>query len=109
MVKHTRQVALMELAVPAEERVAEVNERKREKYEELVASCKEKGLKTWMMPVEVGCLGSVVSPRNCGGAGEGEKECLGGGSGGGIKSITVDLEKEDGKAGYKWMFTRKSP
>ena len=56
---NTRQVAMIELTVPSEERIEEAHERKREKYEDLVASCREKKWKTWLMPVEVGCRGFV--------------------------------------------------
>ena len=35
----------------------EANERKREKYQDLVDECKEKGWKTWCSPIEVGSRG----------------------------------------------------
>ena len=53
----TRQVALVELTVPWEERVEISHHLKREKYAELQAECVEKGWKTWVFPVEVGCRG----------------------------------------------------
>ncbi|XP_062848878.1 ankyrin repeat domain-containing protein 26 isoform X2 [Trichomycterus rosablanca] len=53
----TKQVVLVELTVPWEDRVEEANERKRAKYSELVAECRSKGWKARCEPVEVGCRG----------------------------------------------------
>ncbi len=53
----TKQLVLLELAVPWEERMEEAQERKREKYQELVEDCRRNGWKTRCMPVEVGCQG----------------------------------------------------
>jgi len=55
----TRQVVIMELTVPWEDRMEEAFERKAEKYNELKQSCIEKGWKTWYYPIEVGCRGFV--------------------------------------------------
>ena len=48
---------ILELTVPWEERTDEAHERKRSKYQELAEMCREKGYKTWIFPVEVGCRG----------------------------------------------------
>ena len=53
----TKQVVMLELTVPWEERVEEANERKRLKYQDLVADCQNNGYRTWCFPVEVGCRG----------------------------------------------------
>ena len=55
--RSTRNLIIIELTVPWEERMEEVNERKREKYQDLVDECKEKGWKTWCWPIEVGSRG----------------------------------------------------
>ena len=53
----SRQVVMLELTVPWEERVEEANERKRLKYQQLVEDCQSNRYKTWCLPVEVGCRG----------------------------------------------------
>ncbi len=53
----TKQLILMELTVPLEERMEEAQERKREKYQELVEDCQKNGWRTSCMPVEVGSRG----------------------------------------------------
>ena len=55
----TRQVVLVELTVPWEDRFEEANSRKWAKYEELAAECRKNGWKTRNEPVEVGCRGFV--------------------------------------------------
>ena len=55
--RSTRNLIIIELTVPWEERIEEANERKREKYQDLVDECKEKGWKTWCWPIEVGSRG----------------------------------------------------
>ena len=55
----TKQVVLLELTVPWEDRLEEAHERKRAKYQELVAECKNNGWKTRNEPIEVGCRGFV--------------------------------------------------
>jgi hypothetical protein len=55
--KISKQVIIIELTVPWEERIEEAHERKRLKYEELIAQCRERKWKNWSMPVEVGCRG----------------------------------------------------
>ena len=52
-----KMMILVELTVPWEERTDEAHERKRSKYQELAEMCREKGFKTWIFPVEVGCRG----------------------------------------------------
>ncbi|RXN04375.1 reverse transcriptase [Labeo rohita] len=53
----TRQLILLELTVPWEERMEEAQERKRGKYQELVEQCRINGWRTRCMPVEVGSRG----------------------------------------------------
>ncbi|XP_035688709.1 LOW QUALITY PROTEIN: uncharacterized protein LOC118424272 [Branchiostoma floridae] len=53
----TRQVVLLELTVPWEERISEANERKRAKYAELVVQSQSNGWRARCVPVEVGCRG----------------------------------------------------
>ncbi|XP_038147774.1 uncharacterized protein LOC119787807 [Cyprinodon tularosa] len=53
----TRQVVLLELTVPWEDRIEEAQERKRAKYTELVAECRRNGWKARCEPIEVGCRG----------------------------------------------------
>lgn len=53
----TKQLILLELTVPWEERMEEAQERKREKYQELVEQCRANGWRTRCMPVEVGSRG----------------------------------------------------
>lgn len=55
----TRQVALLELTVPWEDRMEEAFERKRAKYEELSGECQSRGWRTRCNPIEVGCRGFV--------------------------------------------------
>ena len=58
--RRTKQVVMIELTVPWEERVEESNERKLAKYQPLVDACKAKGWRTWCFAVEVGCRGFVA-------------------------------------------------
>lgn len=55
--KATKQVALVELTVPWEERMEEAHEFKRKKYQALILDCQQNGWKAWNLPVEVGCRG----------------------------------------------------
>lgn len=55
--KATKQVIMIELTVPWEERIECANERKRTKYDELKTECERAGWKTWCTPIEVGCRG----------------------------------------------------
>lgn len=55
----TRQVVLLELTVPWEDRMEEAFERKRAKYEELADECRSRGWRTRCNPIEVGCRGFV--------------------------------------------------
>ena len=55
--KTAKRVILVELTVPWEERVDEAHELKKSKYEDLASSCRDRGWKTWVFPVEVGCRG----------------------------------------------------
>lgn len=53
----TKQVVLLELTVPWEERMEEANERKRAKYANLVEECRRRGWRARCVPIEVGCRG----------------------------------------------------
>lgn len=53
----TKQVVLLELTVPWEDRIDEANERKRAKYSELTSECRDNGWKARCEPVEIGCRG----------------------------------------------------
>ncbi|KAI7804749.1 hypothetical protein IRJ41_017191, partial [Triplophysa rosa] len=53
----SKQLIMLELTVPWEERIEEANERKRAKYQELVEECRERGWRTFYEPIEVGCIG----------------------------------------------------
>ncbi|XP_078589523.1 uncharacterized protein LOC144869891 [Branchiostoma floridae x Branchiostoma japonicum] len=55
----TRQVVMIELTVPWEDRMEEAFERKAERYSDLKQTCSKKKWKTWCFPVEVGCRGFV--------------------------------------------------
>lgn len=55
----SRQVVLLELTVPWEDRMEEAFERKRAKYEELAGECRSRGWRTRCNPIEVGCRGFV--------------------------------------------------
>ncbi|XP_033750531.1 uncharacterized protein LOC117334822 [Pecten maximus] len=52
-----KKLLLVELTVPWEERCVQANERKRAKYEDLLAECWEQVWQTWNFPVEVGYRG----------------------------------------------------
>lgn len=53
----TKQVVLLELTVPWEERIEEAHERKLGKYQPLTQQCQQVGWRAWNLPVEVGCRG----------------------------------------------------
>lgn len=53
----SRQLIILEITVPWEERIEEANERKRAKYQELVEECRERGWRTFYEPIEIGCRG----------------------------------------------------
>ena len=50
----TKQLVMIELAVPWEERIEDAYERKKANYQELVEESKAKGWKVWCFPVEGG-------------------------------------------------------
>ncbi|XP_033758242.1 uncharacterized protein LOC117340592 [Pecten maximus] len=54
-----KQAVLVELTMPWEERIEEAHERKRNKYQDLVADCQQQEWKMWCLPVEVRCRGFV--------------------------------------------------
>ena len=50
-----KKIIVNEFTVPWEERCGATNEIKKGKYGELLAECREKGWKTWNLPVEIVC------------------------------------------------------
>lgn len=52
-----KKIILVELTVLWEEACEESAERKKAKYQQLVQDCRDKGWRTWLMTVEVGCRG----------------------------------------------------
>lgn len=52
-----RSIHLIEFTVPLEEGIESAFERKKARYSELAAECREAGWKTNIYPVEVGCRG----------------------------------------------------
>ncbi|XP_073696141.1 uncharacterized protein [Garra rufa] len=55
----SKQVIILELTVPWEDRMEEANERKRAKYSQLMEGCRNNGWRAICQPVEVGCRGFV--------------------------------------------------
>ena len=53
----SKQVAMVELTVPWEERTEEAYHLKKTKYSELQEECASKGWKVWVLPVVFGCRG----------------------------------------------------
>ncbi|CAC5422198.1 unnamed protein product [Mytilus coruscus] len=53
----SKMVVAIELTVPWEERCEEAYQRKKEKYTELMTTCRERGWKAWLFQVDVGCRG----------------------------------------------------
>jgi hypothetical protein len=58
--RKSRQVIMVELTVPWEDRIESANERKRTKYEELKTACEGAGWRTWCMPAETGCRSFIA-------------------------------------------------
>lgn len=55
----TKKLIIWELLVAWEENITLANERKHEKYQELVERCQQNGWKTYFDPIEIGCRGFV--------------------------------------------------
>jgi len=53
----SKQIVLLKLTDPREDRIEEANERKRAKYAELVEECRSNGWPARCEPIEVGCRG----------------------------------------------------
>lgn len=53
----SKQVVLVELTIPWEERMKEAHKRKLGKYQPLILKSQQKRWKAWNLPVEVGCRG----------------------------------------------------
>ena len=92
-------VLLVELTVPWESGVEAANERKRAKYADLVADCREAGWRTIMWPVEVGCRGFVGSSmarllRDMGCTGAGHRKAM--------RELAEEAEK-----GSFWLWLRR--
>ena len=56
----SKQVVLLELTVPWEDRLEEAFKRKLRKYDSLVRECRQGGWRARCLPVEVGCRGSAA-------------------------------------------------
>ncbi|XP_066304530.1 uncharacterized protein [Branchiostoma lanceolatum] len=52
-----KKIVLIELTVPWEERCEEEYERKKNKYQDLLQECRDKGWQAWLFPIEIGCRG----------------------------------------------------
>ncbi|XP_066299893.1 uncharacterized protein [Branchiostoma lanceolatum] len=52
-----KKIVLIELTVPWEERCEEAYERKKNKYQDLLQECRDKGWQAWLFPIEIGCRG----------------------------------------------------
>lgn len=92
-------ILLVELTVPWEQGMEAANERKRLKYADLTAECREAGWKATTFPVEVGCRGFVGGSaarllRDIG--------CSGAGSRRAIKELAEEAEK-----GSFWLWLRR--
>ncbi|KAL2099527.1 hypothetical protein ACEWY4_003921 [Coilia grayii] len=92
-------VLLVELTVPWEEGMEAANERKRARYADLAADCREAGWKAVTCPIEVGCRGFVGSStvrllRDIG--------CTGAGCRKASKGLAEEAEK-----GSFWLWLRR--
>ncbi len=58
--KSQKSLFIVELTVPWEAAIGEANERKRLKYSDLAAEAVQRGWRTQLLPVEVGCRGFVA-------------------------------------------------
>ena len=56
-----KEVIIGELTVPWEDNIYEAHERKRTKYTELAAECRDRGWKGLCYPFEVGCCGFIAN------------------------------------------------
>ena len=90
---------LIELTVPWEEGIEAAFERKKTKYSDLAAECREAGWKTTIYPVEVGCRGFV---------GQSTTRLLrdAGVTGGKLKKATKELAEEAEKGSF-WLWLRR--
>ena len=94
-----RAVHLIELTVPSEEGIEAAFERKKAKYSELAAECREAGWKATIYPVEVGCRGYV---------GQSATRLLrdAGVTGGKLRKAIKDLAEEAEKGSF-WLWLRR--
>lgn len=94
-----RAVHLIELTVPSEEGIEAAYERKKAKYSELAAECREAGWKSTIYPVEVGCRGYVglSTTRLLRDAGV---------TGGKLRKATKELAEEAEKGSF-WLWLRR--
>ena len=92
-------VHLIELTVPMEEGIEAAFERKKAKYSELAAECRDAGWNTTIYPVEVGCRGFVgLSTIRL------LKDT--GVTGGTLKKATKELAEEAEKGSF-WLWLRR--
>lgn len=94
-----RSIHLIELTVPLEEGIEAAFERKKARYSELAAECREAGWKTNIYPVEVGCRGflGLSTIRLLREAGV---------TGGRLRRATKDLAEEAEKGSF-WLWLRR--
>lgn len=52
-----KHLIILELTVPLDNCIKEVNKRKYNKYQELVDECRSRGWRTFYEPIEIGCRG----------------------------------------------------
>lgn len=92
-------VLLIELTIPAEEGMEAAYERKKAKYSELAAECREAGWKTTIYPVVVGCRGymGLSTTRLLRDVGV---------TGGNLKKATKELAEEAEKGSF-WLWLRR--
>ena len=99
----SRQVLLIELTVPWEDRIGEANERKQSKYQELVEQCQRRGWKARCEPIEVGCRGfaghSLQGIHTTWHHGGRKKESHQVHHGGGRESLQMALDQEERSVG----------
>ena len=66
-----KQVVLIVLTVPWEERIEEAHEQKLKKYQSIILESQQNGWRVWNLPIEVGCRGfaGIITLESSGAAG----------------------------------------
>ena len=94
----TKNIVIMELTVPWEDRLEEAHERKRTKYERLVINCREQGWKARCMPIQVGCRGFVGHSLH--------RALSVRGITGGVRSRDIKNTTEAAEKALRWLWIR---